>query len=96
MKLLRMKSSLAGRFPRGTTDTASREGGELTSGEGGTTAGVAALDPFLYEEPRWCVNCGGEQRFFPCFEFAGGRVGVCLGCGDERVIPFSRTNAEAC
>ena len=55
--------------------------------------GLASLDPFLYEEPRWCLNCGGEQRFFPCFEFAGGRVGVCLGCGGEKVIPFSRETA---
>ena len=87
-------TSLAGRFPTRNPQSASREGGALTSGEERDLAGVAALDPFLYEEPRWCVNCGGEQRFFPCFEFAGGRVGCCLGCGEERVIPFSRTNSE--
>lgn len=60
----------------------------------GSECGLASLDPFVYEELRWCANCGGEQRFFPCFEFDGGRVGVCFGCGDEKVIPFTRETAQ--
>jgi hypothetical protein len=28
------------------------------------------------------------------FEFEGGRFGFCLGCGEEKVIPFSRANSE--
>jgi len=51
---------------------------------------VAALDPFLYQEMRWCVRCGGEQIFVPVFETDFGRVGVCLGCGEERVQRFTR------
>lgn len=74
---------LTERFPSVTPQSVSCEGSAHHYA-------VAPLDPFLHQEPRWCANCGGEQMFFPCFEFAGGRVGVCFGCGDERVVPFSR------
>ena len=53
------------------------------------------LDPMLYQQPRWCANCGGEQTFVPVFEFEGGRVGFCLGCGEEKRVPFSHTTQEA-
>ena len=72
------------------------EGQTSVSHEGSGSCPVAPLDPFLYQRMRWCVNCGGEQVFVEVFECEAGRVGVCLGCGDERVIPFSRTNSEAC
>lgn len=96
MKLLRMKSSLAGRFPN-HPQSASTEGGQLThSGERGTAAGVAALDPFLLRDPRWCDVCQREEEFREMFTDGYRRFGFCLGCGDERVIPFSRMNSEAC
>jgi hypothetical protein len=48
------------------------------------------LDPWI-QEMQDCPNCGGPQIFVLAWEFESGRVGCCLGCGDERVIPFSRT-----
>jgi hypothetical protein len=69
---------------------------QTVSIEGSGFPVVAPLDPFLYQRMRWCVNCGGEQVFVEVFECEAGRVGCCLGCGEERVIPFSRTNSEAC
>ncbi len=50
----------------------------------------ASLDPFLYQERRFCANCGGERVFVPVFECAIGRVGYCLGCEEQRVIRFTR------
>jgi hypothetical protein len=49
-----------------------------------------------YREMRWCANCGGEQIFLPLYECEAGRVGVCLGCEEQRLIPFTRvTTSEA-
>jgi hypothetical protein len=31
-----------------------------------------------------------EEVFVEVFECEHGRVGVCLGCGEEKLIPFSR------
>jgi hypothetical protein len=63
--------------------------------EGGDVGrGIAVLDSDRYRDMRWCANCGGEQVFVPVYEFEGGRVGVCLGCGDERVARFSRVTTE--
>jgi len=56
---------------------------------------VTVLDSDIYRDKRWCANCGGEQAFVEVYEFEGGRVGFCWGCGEERVVPFSRTNSEA-
>lgn len=61
------------------------EGGDVLWGETG-----AALDSSVYRDMRWCPNCGGEQVFVEVYEFESGRMGVCLGCGDERVVRFSR------
>ena len=80
------------RFPQEATQSV---GG---CGDGGCCLGgetVAVLDSSVYQDMRWCVNCGGPQVFVVVYEFEGGRLGVCLGCGDERVAPFSRTTAEA-
>lgn len=51
----------------------------------------APLDPFLYQKAEWCVRCAGEQTFVPVFETEGGRFGYCLGCGENRFVPFTRT-----
>ena len=53
------------------------------------------LEPFLYEDPRWCANCGGEQTFIEVFRGEFGRWGYCLGCGEEKRLPFTRTTQEA-
>jgi hypothetical protein len=74
-------------------DTAPNSSGRELGG-GGSGGDITALDPFVCQDMRWCVNCGGEQVFVEVFEFDGGRMGVCLGCGDERIAPFSRTIAE--
>lgn len=64
--------------------------------EGGCARpGMAVLDSDICRDMRWCVNCAGEQIFVEVYEFEGGRLGVCLGCGDERVMLFSRVNGEA-
>jgi hypothetical protein len=63
--------------------------------EGGAAADCVVLDHEVVRDMRWCANCGGEQVFVEVYEFAAGRVGFCLGCGEERVIPFTRTNSEA-
>ena len=60
-----------------------------------TRGTVAALDPFVYRDMRWCVNCGGEQLFVEVFQCDAGRVGVCFGCGEERIERWTRTNSEA-
>ena len=57
---------------------------------GGSECGLASLDPFVYREMRWCSECEAEEEFWTLAEFVAGRIGVCLGCGSRRVIPFSR------
>ncbi len=57
-------------------------------------APVVVLDPEVYQDMRWCAKCAGEQIFVEVYEFESGRVGVCLGCGDESVVRFSRVNSE--
>lgn len=47
------------------------------------------------QEMRHCDKCGGPQIFVLAWEFEGGRVGCCLGCGDERIERFTRTTGEA-
>lgn len=56
---------------------------------------IVALDPLLYQDMRWCPNCGGEQVFVEVYEFDGGRLGICLGCGEERVVLWTRATGEA-
>ena len=55
---------------------------------------ITALDPFVYRDMRWCMRCGGEQLFVEVYECKAGRVGVCFGCGEERVERWTRTNGE--
>lgn len=67
------------------------------AGSGGLKHQVAALDPFLYQEMHSCPNCGGKGPaiFVLVYETEFGRVGYCMGCGEERVQLFSRTTSEA-
>jgi hypothetical protein len=57
---------------------------------GVTSSGVAPLDPFVYRDMRWCLRCGRAELFVEVFECAHGRAGVCMGCGKEELVPFSR------
>jgi hypothetical protein len=77
------------RFP--TSDAQSGDACGVSPG----TGTIAALDPFLYRDMRWCTRCGGEQVFVPMFECEFGRVGVCMGCGEEKLQRFTRAIGEA-
>ena len=61
----------------------------------GARSSVAALDPFLYQEMRWCAKRDEPQIFVEVFQCEAGRLGVCLGCGEERIEQWTRTNSEA-
>lgn len=68
----------------------------LGDGDGSLGRGVAVLDYTVHRSPLWCANCAGPQEFIEVFHIAGvGRVGFCWGCGEERIVPFSRVNSEA-
>lgn len=98
MKLLHMNSPAE--FPVSPSLSAGGEGGgsDAPLGEpalsGGGGVRVAALDPFISREMRWCVNCGGDALFVPVFACDAGRVGFCFGCGEEKIILWTRTNSE--
>lgn len=81
------------RFPQSSSQSVGGCGDGEPLDSGGRT--VAVLDSQLYQDMRWCPNCGGAQIFVVVYEFEGGRVGVCLGCGDERIAAFTRTTQEA-
>ena len=73
-----------------------REGGQSLGDSAALPSSgfVVVLDSAIHRDPRWCSNCGGPQTFVEVYEFEGGRLGVCLGCGEERVAPFTRVNGE--
>jgi hypothetical protein len=54
-----------------------------------------AVDPFLYQEMRWCGKRQEFQIFVEVFRCEAGRLGICLGCGEERIEQWTRTNSEA-
>jgi len=62
----------------------------------GARCSVAALDPFLYQEMRWCEQREELQPFVFMCESATRRAGVCLGCGEYGEERFSRTVSEEC
>lgn len=55
----------------------------------------AYSDLAIYQEMSDCKKCGGQQIFIVVFEFGGGRAGYCVGCGDERILPFTRSMEES-
>jgi hypothetical protein len=55
---------------------------------------LVALDTDVYRDMRWCPNCGGQRVFLEVYEFENGRAGICLGCGEPRIAPFTRTTSE--
>ena len=61
------------------------------SPEGSAAAGIAPLDPFLYQEPRWCEQRSELQIFVAMWESGSRRAGVCLGCGEYVEVEMRRT-----
>lgn len=53
------------------------------------------LDPILHRDMRWCTSCAGPKLFLEVYEFEGGRLVCCQGCGEERIERFTRTTGEA-
>lgn len=53
------------------------------------------LDPQLYQEIRYCINCAGPRMLLVVEEIESGRVGYCLGCEERVFVPFTRVTAEA-
>jgi hypothetical protein len=47
------------------------------------------------EFPRQCPKCGCEQTFVAGWDCDAGLVGCCQGCGDERLMPYTRANSQA-
>jgi hypothetical protein len=68
----------------------------VRAGGGELRREVAALDPFLYQEMRWCAQREELQPFVFMCESATRRAGVCLGCGEYGEERFSRTVSEEC
>lgn len=56
---------------------------------------VSPIEPDRYQDMRWCADCAGEKISLTVFECEAGRVVVCLGCGEEKLVPFTRVTAEA-
>ena len=48
------------------------------------------LDPWI-QEMEDCSRCGGLEIVIYAWEFADGRLGVCLGCGRPKQVKFTRT-----
>lgn len=44
---------------------------------------------------RYCEACDGEKKFVAEMECATGLIGHCANCGDERLVPFTRSTGEA-
>lgn len=40
---------------------------------------------------RFCLKCQSAQIFIAGWQCQNGLLGCCLGCGDERIIPFTHT-----
>lgn len=53
------------------------------------------IDQFLYQDTRWCEDCGGPQLMISVFEIESGRIALCLGCEKEKFLPFSRVTVGA-
>jgi sulfite reductase beta subunit-like hemoprotein len=50
--------------------------------------------PITIQFMRYCENCDREQIFIAGWECEVGLVGCCLGCGDERIAPFTRVTEK--
>jgi hypothetical protein len=75
-------------------DPLSSVGTEGQDGGAGGGTSFAVLDSSIHRDMRWCANCAGPRMFLEVFAFDGGILVCCQGCGEERVIPFTRMNSE--
>jgi hypothetical protein len=50
--------------------------------------------PITIQFLRYCANCDRDQIFVAGWVCEFGLIGCCLGCGDERIAPFTRANSE--
>lgn len=75
--------------PTPSTRTVSAEGGDHTFPE----PRIAVLAHFV-EFNQLCKVCQCEQIFRAGWQVDAGLLGCCLGCGDERVVEWTRTNSE--
>lgn len=48
-----------------------------------------------YQDMHWCEICDAVKTFLPFGECEFGRVGYCLGCGEEKIVGFTRATGEA-
>ena len=60
-----------------------------------TSPAPIVLDPQLYQYPIDCPHCGGKATFKACVAYEFGRLGFCDGCGEEKIVPFTRVTQEA-
>lgn len=90
------------KLPSGSR-AASRERGSLGVEDGEVPIAAAAhssLQPFAVldlplEDQLWCDVCECEEKFTRVFVVPGlGMLGCCIGCGNERVIRYTRTVSE--
>ena len=44
---------------------------------------------------EYCAICESVQLFVFGWESAEGLIGCCLGCGDPKLAPWTRTTGEA-
>jgi len=68
-------------------------GGEITVLDSDSLPRSAVL-PNWVQENQDCRRCGGPQIVVFAWEVEGGLMGCCLGCGEERFLPFTRTIGE--
>lgn len=67
--------------------------GEHLLGEEFAVLASLELDP-PKEFPHACYPCGRETTWLAQYEFVGGWWSICLGCGEERLVPYTRTVSE--
>jgi len=67
--------------------------GSVGKGDGVSWGGIAVLD-FPPEWMRFCPVCQRETHFIAQIELVNGLFGICANCGDERVVPYTRTVSE--
>jgi hypothetical protein len=69
-------------------------GNEAAGAASGGGCAAAILDPWV-QEMQDCKRCGGPQVFVAAWVCEAGLIGCCLGCSEERILPFTRARSEA-
>lgn len=79
-------------LPTDQTSVASVGGEDGVPPEASVLAHLQLSPPQRFTLP--CYQCGKASEFLAQFEFPQGLWGVCLGCGEERLVPYTRTVEE--